>query len=627
MIFARFAMCLTFAAAFSSAISGTPLANSKDDFPIQIRPVLDEFCAKCHNPTKAKGGVNLSAFTNTVSVYREPAVWKKVLRKIEANEMPPEDKPQPNNSERSNLVQWVQITLSDLEDGHFAADPGRVLIHRLSRTEYNCTIRDLLGVDTKPADSFPSEGGGGGGFDNNADTLFVPPLLMERYLATASTVLDQAPHDRLFSVGRHWYNSERAVARRIIQDFARRAFRRPVETEELERLMAVYEQGRRNGRAFEAATKTALSVILVSPNFLFRVERDQPTEQAYRIDDYELASRLSYFLWSSMPDEELFRLAAGNRLHDPQVLEQQVVRMLRDEKSRTFGESFASQWLRIRELKTAAQPDPQRFPQYTPALREAMYQEAVEFFNSVLRDDGSLLSLIASDYSFLNANLAALYGVAGVEGQELRRVKLSDANRGGVLGLGAVLTLTSYPQRTSPVLRGKWILEEILGTPPPPPPPLVKSLPPDDSPVDGLSLRQRLEKHREQPDCAGCHSRMDPLGFGLENFDPIGRWRTTIGNQPVDASGILPDGEKFAGPAQLKRVLLARKEEFIRNVTQKMLAYALGRGLEYYDTPTVHRIGESLAANGYRSSVLIVEIANSFPFQFRRNAPIETAKN
>jgi len=407
-----------------------------------------------------------------------------------------------------------------------------------------------------------------------------------------------------------------------------RGFRRPVDSQDIDRLMKVYDRASQKGQAFETATRTALSAILVSPNFLFRVELDQATNQPYRINDYELATRMSYFLWASMPDEELFRLAGEGRLHEPAIVQEQVSRMVRDPKSKVFAESFASQWLRVRELKTAAQPDPHRFPDYTPALREAMYGETIKFFDSVVRDDESLLTLISADYTFLNSDLAAIYGIQGVNGQDLRRVKLSDDHRGGVLGMGAILTLTSYPQRTSPVLRGKWVLEEILGTPPPPPPPLVKSLPQDDSPVDGLTLRQQLEKHRQKAECSACHVRMDPLGFGLENFDPIGRWRTRIGSQAVDASGMLPGGEHFEGPAELRKVLLSRKDEFVRNVTQKMLAYALGRGLEYYDGPAVKSICKAVAENDYRSSVLISEIVKSFPFQYRRNAPIEqSAKN
>ena len=599
-----------------------------DSFHTQIRPVVDEFCGKCHNSVKAKGGVNLAIFTNLVSVYREPQVWEKVLAKLKANEMPPDGKPQPSKIQRSVLTNWVARSLNDLAQGRFAADPGRVLIHRLSKNEYNCTIRDLLGVDTRPADSFPTEGGGGGGFDNNADTLFIPPILMERYLSTASGVLEQAPKERIFFTTKGWFDTDRSVARRILEHFGTRGFRRPLEAGELDRLLVIYDRTRQRKLGFDVAVKAGVAAILVSPNFLFRVEADQGTKQPYRISDYELASRLSYFLWSSMPDEELFRLANQGRLHEPKTLDQQVVRMIADNKSKVFTESFVSQWLRVRELKTAAQPDPRRFPEYTLSLRDAMYREVVQFFDSVVRENASLLRLISADYTFANADLARLYGIQKVDGAALQRVQLADANRGGVLGMAAILTLTSYPQRTSPVLRGKWVLEEMLGTPTPPPPPLVKSLPQDDAPVDGLTLRQQLEKHREQPECAACHVRMDPLGFGLENFDPIGRWRTRIGNQAVDASGVLPGGEKFEGPAALRTVLLGRKEEIIRNVTQKMLAYALGRGLEYYDTPTVNTIVKALAKSDYRSSVLITEIVKSFPFGYRRNQPsLESAQN
>ena len=616
-----------FLAATLWIIAAETSTGHTDSFSTTVAPVLGQYCSKCHGAVRPKAGVNLTSFTNTIAVYRDPRLWEKVVAKLKDGEMPPEGKPQPSADQRSSLLGWVHQTLADLEEGRFPPDPGRVLIHRLSRTEYNCTIRDLFGIDSKPADSFPSEGGGGGGFDNNADTLFIPPLLMERYLAAATRVLDQAPHDTLFFVKGGFFTSDRSRARQIIEHFARLGFRRPPESAEIERLLVVYERAEQSGQPFESAVKKSLSAILISPHFLFRIESDQNKSGPYRITDYELANRLSYFLWSSMPDAELFALAADNRLHDPSVLERQVSRMLRDPKSKVFSDNFAGQWLRVRELKSAAQPDPTRFPGFTPALREAMYQEVIQFFDSILRDDTSMLQLLSADYSFLNEDLAALYGVEGVHGSALTRVKLSNPERGGVLGMGAVLTLTSYPLRTSPVLRGKWVLEQILGTPPPPPPPLVKSLPQDDAPVDGLTLRQQLEKHREKAECAACHQKMDPLGFGLENYDPIGRWRTQIGKQVVDASGVLPDGAKFTGPAELKQLLLAKKDDFARNITEKALAYALGRGLEYYDMPTVKRIAKTLADNGYRSSVLITEIAKSFPFQYRRNQPSESAAN
>ena len=319
-----------------------------------------------------------------------------------------------------------------------------------------------------------------------------------------------------------------------------------------------------------------------------------------------------------MPDAELFRLAGEGKLHDPATLEAQTRRLLQDQKARAFAENFAGQWLRVNELKTFAQPDPRMFPEFTPALRDALLAEPIEFFHALVREGGSLLRVLDADYTFANETLAKHYGLEGVSGDAFQRVAFKDRNRGGALTMGAVLTLTSYPRRTSPVLRGKWVLEQILGTPPPPPPAMIKSLPPDDRPHGGRTFRQQHEQHRADPNCMGCHKRLDPPGFGLENFDAIGRWRTMIADQPVDASGEFAGGEKFNGPAELKALLLARKDIFARTVAEKMFAYALNRGLESYDVPTVRRTVKTLAQSDYRIDTLILEIVKSYPFQHRR---------
>ena len=292
--------------------------------------------------------------------------------------------------------------------------------------------------------------------------------------------------------------------------------------------------------------------------------------------------------------------------------------MLQDPRAYSLAESFAGQWLHVRDLYTTVQPDKQRFKEFTPALRDAMATEPVQFFSAMIKQDESLLSLIDARHTYVNEELAGLYGLDNVHGSEMRRVALADGKRGGVLTMAGVLTVTSYPRRTSPVLRGKWVLEEIFGTPPPPPPPVVATLPADDRPRDGQTFRQRLEAHRAKPQCASCHGRMDPLGFGLENYDGIGKWRTEISGQPVDASGVLATGQKFSGPEELKRSILDRKEDFVRNMTEKMLAYALGRGLEPYDLPTVKRISAALAKDNYKSETLIREIVKSYPFQYRK---------
>jgi hypothetical protein len=587
----------------------------------KFHAIVENTCHKCHDATTAKGDLDLSPLKKQADYERDPRLLEKLVRFVRDREMPPPGKrPQPSEQDRQRFVDWGRHALANIDYTKFPRDPGRVTMHRLSRVEYNNTVRDLLGVTNQPADKFPADGGGGGGFDNNADTLFVPPILLEKYLEAAGEVLSVMPTNILVERP-GWLKTKSAAARKSIGVFAARAFRRPVEKTEVDALMGLFAQASQRGENFDQAVKHALKAVLVSPHFLFRIEKDRGVPEPYRLNDYELASRLSYFLWSSMPDAELFALAGKNQLHESATLEAQVKRMLRDPKARALAENFAGQWLRVRELKTTVQPDPGRFRRFTPELREAMYAEAIEFFAAMIREDASLLTLLDADHAYINEALAQHYGLTNlnVTGAQLRRVALPDKNRGGVLGMGAVLTLTSYPQRTSPVLRGKWVLEELLGQPPPPPPPDAGGLPAEDAPRNGLTFRQRLEEHRKKPQCAGCHSRLDPLGFGLENFDAIGRWRTKIGSEAVDATGLMSSGEKFTGPAELKRLLLARKDDFARNVTERMLAYALGRGVEFHDMPSLAAITDKLKGDGYRSSTLVTEIVKSYPFQFRRD--------
>ncbi|MDB6039513.1 MAG: Protein of unknown function (DUF1587)/Protein of unknown function (DUF1592)/Protein of unknown [Verrucomicrobiales bacterium] len=598
-------------------------------FDSEVHPLLEKYCFKCHAGEKIKGGVDLSKYHAELDIQRDPKTWQTVLRQVREREMPPENKPQPTDEERQLLVAFTKHTLENIDYSKSVRDPGRVLIHRLSRTEYNNTIRDLCGVDLKPADKFPADGGGGGGFDNNADTLFVPPILLEKYLSAASEVIDAAltnAPNQLIAVRPGAFVTSRSAARKSIEAFAKRAFRGPVEGSEIDALLSLYEQQARKGMRFEDAMKTPLRAVLVSPNFLFRIESDREVSGPYRITDYELANRLSYFIWASMPDAELLRAAADGDLHEESVLRRETERMLSDPKAHALSDNFAGQWLGIRNLRTTAQPDPGRFPTYTASLRDAMYSESVEFFNSLIQDNCSILTLLDANYTYLNEELAKHYGILDVHGTNLTRVALSDPNRGGILGMASILTLTSYPQRTSPVLRGKWVLEEVLGAPSPPPPPNAGGLPADDAPKEGMTFRQRLEKHRSKPECASCHKRMDPIGFGLENFDAIGRWRADIGGKAIDSSGVLVTGEKFHGPQELKKLMLAQADDFVRTLSEKMLAYALGRGVEYYDAPAVKQISDELRADRYRMRTLILGICKSFPFQYRRNQPLETAQ-
>jgi len=412
--------------------------------------------------------------------------------------------------------------------------------------------------------------------------------------------------------------SKREAAQQVITRFATRAYRRPVQPAEVQRLLALYDMAEQSGEPFEKGIQLALTAVLVSPHFLFKVELDRPAQRpdgSYLISEFELATRLSYFLWSSMPDDELFGLAEQGRLR--KELEAQVKRMLLDPKSSALVENFAGQWLQLRSLKTI-QPDPDLFPEFDEALRSAMIRETELFFQEIVKEDRSVLEFLDADYTFVNERLARHYGLRGVRGSQFRKVALSGEQRGGLLTQASILTVTSNPTRTSPVKRGKWILENILNTPPPPPPPDAGELSEDKEVVLKGSLRQRMEQHRSNPTCASCHQRMDPIGFAFENYDAIGTWRTRDGNFEIDPSGVLPSGERFANPKELKRILLARDDLFRKCLADRLLTYALGRGLESYDKCAVDDIASAVAKDGNRFGRLVLEIARSEPFQWRR---------
>ena len=413
---------------------------------------------------------------------------------------------------------------------------------------------------------------------------------------------------------------EEPCARDILSTVARRAFRRPLTPPDVDGLLAFYEAGRRDG-GFDSGIRRGLERVLVDPEFLFRIERD-PAESAaagaHPISDVELASRLSFFLWSSIPDDQLLDAAAGGELRNPAVLERQVRRMLADSRARALVDGFAMQWLGLRRLQSVV-PAPDLFPDFDDNLREAFEQETRLFVGSQLQEDRSVLDLLRADYTFANERLARHYGIPNVYGSRFRKVTFDDGIRGGLLGQGSILTATSYPTRTSPVLRGNWVLEHILGAPPPPPPPDVPALPDRGEGGRLASVRERLEQHRENPVCASCHARMDPLGFALEHFDAIGKWRAAgEAGTAIDARGVFPDGTEFDGLAGLKTVLLSEHEQFVQTVAEKLTTYALGRGVQYYDMPAVRRIIGQAAADDYTWSSLVLGIVRSTPFQMRR---------
>lgn len=593
--------------------------NPDASFRQTVAPLLGKYCVQCHGGKRPKGGLSLEQFKSDDDARKQPAIWDKVTQNLRSGDMPPKGKPRPTPQELQAITGWIDKHVAQV-DCTKARNPGRVTIRRLNRVEYKNTIRDLIGIDFKPAEDFPADDVGYG-FDNIGDVLTLSPLLMERYLAAADKIVEQAidaPAFRERYLDALKKEKSREAAARVIDGFARRAYRRPVTPDEVERLVQFIRLARQNGQEPVVGLKLAFKAVLLSPHFLFRVEADRSSAERpdaiYAINEFELASRLSYFLWSSMPDDELLRLAQEVSLRKDLV--KQVERMMRDPKAVAFTENFAGQWLQLRNLRELT-PDPKLFPAYTPALRDAMRRESELFFAAIVKENRSILEFLDADFTFVNETLAKHYGIAGIKGPEFKRVSLDGAQRGGVLTQASILTLTSNPTRTSPVKRGKWVLENILGTPPPPPPPDAGELPEDGKQLTG-SLRQRMEQHRSKAICASCHQRMDPLGFALENYDGIGAWRTKDGKFDIDAAGKLPSGQSFSGPRELRVVLKGKAGEFRRCLTEKMLTYALGRGLEAYDKCTVDEICQALVRNNDRFSTLILAVVKSEPFQLRK---------
>ena len=436
---------------------------------------------------------------------------------------------------------------------------------------------------------------------------------------------DTPSRRRIFACQPKNESDELPCARKIISTLARRAYRRPVTDADLEILLSFYQKGRNKG-SFDAGIETALRLILSDPKFLYRIESDPANATPgtiNRISDPELASRLSFFLWSSIPDDELLTVAAQGKLKDPAVLQQQVKRMLADPKAESLVTNFASEWLFLRNLQSV-NPAGEDFPNFDENLRQAFRTETEMFVGSVFREDRNVTDLLTANYTFVNERLAKHYGIPNIYGSQFRRIAVTDDARRGLLGQGSILTVTSYPTRTSPVLRGKWILENILGTPPPAPPPNVPALKENDEGGKVTTVRERMEEHRRNPACATCHKVMDPLGFSLDNFDAIGQWRSKEAGLPIDASGQLADGTKVNGVVDLRRALLVHPERFVGTMTEKLMTYALGRGLEYYDMPVVRAIARDAGRSDYRFSSIVMGIVKSTPFQMRRARETET---
>jgi len=749
-----------------------PLLHAADEPAVQyekeIRPALVRLCGECHNKDKDVPFLKALKFED---MNASRWAWRSAVSQLRNRTMPPADEDQPTEAERIHLSAWIEKTLRDTVSsmGDYAGAP---ISRRLNRLEYDNTIRDLTGLTLNFSETFPTEGGGGEGFTNNGETLFLPAILMERYLEAAQQILDSAiitpPYQKTFSPkefvpvagkfedgslgpneealvsisistsgdyeitlkastakyqslektdteltlkldgiaaqrfkvndggtpgttalrlqrGVHTLalrsadksakvytvavnekqpplrdtkraahqrifgtqtaaafaampaDGRRVEAQSIVSAFARRAFRRPLKDSELERFLSLYQRSADRNETFEESIKLALKAVLVSPHFLFRVEIEHEQPGIHPISQHELASRLSYFLWTSMPDDTLLKLADEGKLNNPEELTRQINRMLDDPRLRAFVEDFTGQWLGTKEVGASVAFTAEKFKGiYTNELAAELREEPIRLMQYVFKENRNLMELIDSDYVFVTARTAKHYGIEGVKGEirnsnwndptapvgEYHRVAVADGRRGGVLGLGAVHMITSYPNRTSPVLRGAWVLETMLGVRVPPPPPDVPTLESTSKKQKDASLRAALEKHRENPSCAACHNLMDPIGFGLENFDLLGRWRDMDGKLPVDASGVMPSGEKFKGPRELKQVLLNRKSEFARHISGKMLGYATGRSLDDHDDFTIEKLAATLERENFQSRVLIRGIVLSTPFRNRQGGEV-----
>lgn len=578
-------------------------------------PLLEKHCYECHDAESAKGDLDLEELVRERPWVVNREAWLNVLQQVRIRSMPPVQEPQPSDAERRTMAAWLIASIENF-DYSTVRQPGYEPARRLTHAEYNHTIRDLMGVHLRPADQFPVDLAASSGFANSANSLFFQPVLLERYIGAAERVVEAALRGP--DSAHAWRHVLRGrEPRDALLFFASRAFRRPVGKAQFTELRRHFDQLVVAGASAREAFAGTVQVILVSPGFLVRTEEapEEVDDQPYRINDFELASRLSYFLWASMPDDELFTLAAKGELHQPGVLVSQVRRMLKDARSQTLGSAFASQWLGFANLHRH-KPDPIDNPWATDTLITALKQESAMLFHWLVRNNEPLGRLIDADFTFLNEELARHYRIPGVDGPQMRRVSLEGSVRGGILGQGSVLAITSFPGRTSPVVRGHWILSELLGTPPPPPPPNASEFSERLAEKRRLSQREKLKLHRNNPNCYVCHNQIDPLGFALEGFEWFGRKRRA---SSADVTGHLPSGRKVVGLEGLQTAILEeRAEDLLRQAVRKMLAYALGRQLEYYDEAVVRDIMSATEPDGGRLQDIIQAIIRSDTFQMKQ---------
>ncbi len=613
-------------------------ADLASDYRDKIRPLFKKHCYDCHGKEKKKGDIDLERIADFDQVKAEEELWQNIFEKVQAYEMPPKGKYELGFEGWQKAMAWLRELPKpkNPDCDQIASDRnanfyrGYVMSRRLNRAEYANTVRDLFGLVIPLADLLPADGGGGEGFDTTGSALFTSALHIENYLAATDRILETVLPDngsrlskerlaaRVAIVGKSLPSKResRLHAAKILDQWIPKLFRRPIQENEVERYLGLFDRAWQRGDGYVSSVRLMFKSLLLSPHFVFLVEPEPEERGVQPLGSIQLASRLSYFLWSSAPDAQLMVAATSGQLNDPNIYREQVHRLLADPKSKALGERFAAQWLEIERLDEVS-PDRTQYPEFDNSLKHSMEQEVIAFVNHIFGNNRSLLELIDSDYTFVNNRLAVLYGLPAGQGEELQLVKLEGKQRGGVTGFAAVHTLTSFPFRTSPVLRGRWMLETLLGDKIPPPPPNVPALESSKKDAKPVSIRAQLELHRQQADCAACHNKMDPLGFGMEHYDVLGRWRETEQGLAIDASGTLPSGQTFRGPEGLKLVLMARKDDIIKQVARKLTGYAYGRELNHFDNCVIDRAMTALKNNHYQSSVLVEEIALSFPFRHR----------
>lgn len=623
----------------TTGVADDPFAKWRAEYSKTIAPILDKACSECHRGEDANG-FNLDTVGQPDLIANHLDTWDRVGKRVRLNEMPPEGSPGLNDNQKAKLHRWLDSRPEQDKCAKIANEEtqswyrGYVMSRRFTRTEYLNAINELVGIPSSIQLQIPSDGAGGEGFDTSGDALFTSTLHIEQYIAASdqllrhallqSDALKQSEDTESDDKGNHTSRLASHLLARVqntadispaIQGFARRAWRRPVTPDEVDRLMRLAHSALDRSASPRVATAKAFQGVLVSPNFLFVVETESEIGGVQVLTPHQLATRLALFVWSSIPDEELLQAADSNELQADDQIIAQVRRMIADGRSRALGENFGLQWLGLSQFTESVQPDAERFPDFDDALASDMREEAVQVVWNVFRNNASLLELIDAQSVPINQRLAKHYGLPK-PAEDWEPVPLPDRRRGGVLTLGAVLTSTSHARRTSPVLRGRWVLEEVLGSPVPPPPPGVPPLS-DGEAEQAATLREQLELHRKDPKCAACHNRMDPIGFGLENFDAIGRWRDQDASQPIDSNGKLPSGETFSGPAELKQVVLKQQWEFKKHFVRKVVGFAFGRELNSFDDCVIEDSLKNLGEHENRSLALIETIVTSFPFRHR----------